>query len=475
MKSFTRFLPVTDHLYIFQLFEYETLDFLEWFLKNPLKRNLQRKHSLDFTPKVVMLLSISLVLITGLSILTAVFITSSVFTVFLSLLLFFILSQISPLFIITSQLILWPLENYRKQKVITAAKNKMQRLKNIRVVAIVGSFAKTSTKNMLYTLLWKDFRVVKTPKSFNTEIAIARTILSDLKDDTEIFIVEMDAYHPGEIKKLAELVNPDFGILTAIAPQHLERFGTMEQLARSQFEIASALKKSGTLFLNSTDQWTRELHHQYEIKKVFFGLSDKDDTEITGLKQTASGIEFLLRINHGIKKITLPIFGTHNAVNFAASAAVAFKLGVKMETIQKRGLKILPTPHRLEVRKSGHLTLIDNTYNTNPTVTNSSLKLLKDLPGPQKIIITPGLIELGKESDELNKQFAKALAKIADIVVIVGENSKQALRHGLAEVAYPSEKTHFVHSTQAGLNLIYKIAPKDAVLLIENDLPDQYF
>ncbi len=472
-KLFKTLFPLTDHLYIFQLLEYDNGDLAKWFFQYPFKRQLQRKHTLVLTSKALFLLLIAFFLLLFLSFASSL---TQFETVILIPLYFVMYSVFSPIFLIFANLLFSPIERYSRNKLIKLAQRKQKSLKNLKTVAIVGSFAKTSTKNMLYTLLWKDFYTVKTPKSYNTAVSIARSFVRDVKETTQIYIVEMDAYHPGEIKELCKILKPDLGIITAIGAQHLERFGSMEKLAKTQFELAQALPKDGILFLNADDEWTTALYPEYDgIKQVFFGKNEGRDVQVSDIKVLTNSTQFTLRIKNEKINIKLPLTGEHHAINFASAASIAYQLGLPLKTIQQRAEMVLPTEHRLEVKKTGHITIIDNSYNTNPTAARSSLKLLKETEGSEKIVITPGLVELGEQSDVENKLLGKEIAEVADMAIIVGEYAKDPIRSGLKEAEFPPEKTHFVKSTARALDLVYKNAKKDAVILIENDLPDQYF
>jgi UDP-N-acetylmuramoyl-tripeptide--D-alanyl-D-alanine ligase len=472
-KLINKLFPLADQLYIYQLFEYENADFIKWFFKYPFKRGLQRKHTLVWTSKAKILFLVACFLIIFFSFASSI----TQFKTLLFVPFFFLLySLFAPFFLVFSNLLFAPLGAYSKAKLIKSVRNKQSRLKDLKVVAIVGSYAKTSTKNMLYTLLWKDFYTVKTPKSYNTEVSIARSFLRDVKETTDIFIVEMDAYHPGEIKKLCSIIKPDLGIITAIGAQHLERFGSMETLAKTQFELAKAIPQNGLLFLNADDEWTNQLYPGYDgVKQVFFGRNEGKDIQATDIKVLTHSTEFTLRIKNDSIKIELPLAGENHAINFTAAAGIAYQLGVSLKTIQQRAALVLPTEHRLEVKKAGHITIIDNSYNTNPTAARASLKLLKSTPGSEKIVITPGLVELGEQSEVENTLLGEEIAKVADQVIVVGEFAKDSLNNGLKKAKFTREKIHFVSSTQHALNLVYSLAQKEAVILIENDLPDQYF
>ncbi|MDO8429155.1 MAG: UDP-N-acetylmuramoyl-tripeptide--D-alanyl-D-alanine ligase [Candidatus Daviesbacteria bacterium] len=500
LKILPKIFPLFDHLYILQSLEYDLIGFLKWWIKNPLARNLQRKHRLELTTKAKLLLFLSTLRLIGDVVVLSWLLTDSLLLTPITII---VLAFFSPIYLGLAQIILLPFDWYQKNKIIRAAEVKISTFKNLKKVAIVGSFAKTSTKEMLYTLLWKKYRVVKTPKSYNTQLSVARSVLSDLKDNTEIFLIEMDAYKEGEIDKLAKMVKPQLAVITSIAPQHLERFGSMEKLAKTQFEIAPNLPEDGTLFLNSEDEWSTKLAQSSKHKApastsrrrgeqsvITYGFNQDDNFCATDIKQSLEGLQFNLQLQflNVVKNqdlilapnsklpITLPLFGEHHIINFLAAASIAHTLGLTLEEIQQRALKILPTPHRLEIKKQGQLTIIDNSYNTNPVSSRAALKLLRDYPGKQKILITPGLVELGGEQHQVeNIKFAKSASQVADYIIIVGNNAREHLLKGLSEANYPKDKIHLAKTLNDGLSFLNTIAKPDAVVLLENDLPDQYF
>ncbi len=500
MKLLNQIFPLIDYLYIFQLLEYHSIDLLSWFFKYPFKRGLQRKQKIEYTSHIKALLLITFTLIGGLSLLLSAGFASFV-------LIYWFFNQFAPFFIVVAELLFKPLEIYQRERIVKSAINKRIKLNELVVIAIVGSYAKTSTKNMLYTLLWKDFNVVKTPKSYNTELSIARSILSDLKESTEVFICEMDAYHPREINRLCEIAKPNLGIITAIGPQHLERFGSIEKLAKTQFEIGDYLKSrlndeitnqsnkdskianSRLLFINQQDEWSNKLAGQFADQVAYFNndsnfVSDRKEYEdyqeftlhLAGIFPISKATNDKVGTNQTQLKIQLPLKGEHNAINFLAAASIAYSIGVPAKTIQARAPLIQPTDHRLEVRKMGNITILDNTYNANPQAANASLSLLNSYKNSQKILITPGFVELGKSHFKDHEEFGKSAAQVADDVIVVGENAKKPLIRGLEKGGLKKEQLHFAENTNQALNHIsYIVKDNDAVVLLENDLPDQYF
>ena len=455
--------PLIDHLYIFQLYEYQSIYLLKWFLRHPFKRRIQQKQHIEYTSHIKALLIITLGLMSFVS-----YFLSAGFASFCLFIIIFL--QISPLFIVVAELIFKPLEIYQRNKIVSRAIAKRKRLKDLQVIAIVGSYAKTSTKNMLYTLLWKDFKVVKTPKSYNTELSIARSMLADLKENTELFICEMDAYHTGEIDKLCQIAQPTHGVITAIGPQHLERFGSMDKLVSSQFEVASFVKK-GTLFLNQMDEHSAKEGAKLEQTVFFY---NNDSAFISDRVENEHGQTFTLHIRQSKIVIHLPVLGEHQAINFLAAAVIADYLGLPLKTIAQRAELITFTEHRLEVKTVGNLTILDNTYNANPKAAEASLHLLHSYKFRQKILVTPGFVELGKEHNKAHKEFAKSAAGVIDDIIIVGEHAKKPILQGLESAKFSKKNIHLADTTQKALEHISSISKENAVVLLENDLPDQY-
>lgn len=465
--------PVFDYLYIFQILEYRIVDFLKWWVKNFLKRDLQKKHQLEFTTKIIILAIIVNLAIITRSVYAPIQLLGYV-NVSFSLILFVLLHQLSPIIIIIAQILILPLELYQKQKIINLAKQKRDSLKNLKVVAITGSFGKTSIKEMLYTLLWKDFKLIKTPKSYNNPLSIAQTILEDVKDTTQVLIVEIGAYKQGEIARTVRWLKPQIGIVTGIAPQHLEKFGSLENIAKAKFELIEGLPKDGLAILNGEFSILKKLATRSACQVLFYGPAGSQ-VFATDIEINSGGTSFLLHTPKGHQLITIPLIGEHHVQNFLAAAAIALTLNLSLNQIKRRSSKLLPTPHRLEIKKQGSLTIIDNSYNTNPDSAKVSFKLLSELEGEEKIIITPGLIELGGETRQKNQNFAKQAAEVADQVIVVGEDFRNYLVEGLGQAKFPKEKIHLTQNTQEAIEKLAQIAKPNSVVLIENDLPDQYF
>ena len=452
--------------------EYNSWEFLKWFLKNPLKRNLQKKHHLYFSNKALAILVGTVILETIVAIILNIKPDHSAIFFILSLIL---LQPLTPFFLILADLFYKPLEIYLKNNILEDAKQKLENLPYLKIAAITGSFGKTSTKDILYTLLWKKYYVVKTPKSFNTRQGIAQTVLELVKENTDIFICEMGAYKKGEIKKICDFIKPDIGIVTAIAPQHLERFGSIESIVKAKFELPQSLKKDGIAILNSTYAQIKDNSSSVNAKVIFYG-SEGDPFYATNIKTNIEETSFTIHTPEGKTKINIPLVGEHHVANFLAASAVALQLGLTLSEIRERARLLLPTPHRMQIKKVGNMTFIDNSYNTNPKSAESSLNLLASFKKNRKIVITPGFVELGNEASRANQDFGNSIKCIADEVIIVGENAKKDLLEGMKAITpHPEDEVHFASSTKEAIQLAQRLTMGvETVVLLENDLPDQY-
>ncbi|KKR51569.1 MAG: UDP-N-acetylmuramoyl-tripeptide-D-alanyl-D-alanine ligase [Candidatus Levybacteria bacterium GW2011_GWC1_40_19] len=469
LKNLSKIFPFKDHLYVFQLMEYNSGSLLRWFMRNPWRRNIQKKHRLNWTVKARVILFVSLSFLLAEALLVAYLLKNVMYVIPI----FIILSQVFPVYLIVAKLLLMPLDTYKKNKIVSSAKKKIDRLENLKVVAITGSFGKTSTKDILYALLWKKYRVVKTPTSFNTKLGVSQTILEDIKENTDIFISEVGAYKRGEIAEIVRIIEPKIGIITALGPQHLERFGSLDNIVQAKFELIEGLDSRAMGILNKNYKELVSLANGAKCKMLFYGSSDSD-FRASDIKVTLNGTSFLISTPKGTTDMHIPLIGEHHVYNFLAAAAAALELGLSLDEVKDRATKLLPTPHRLEVTKNGKYTLIDNSFNSNLESARSSFRLFASLDAPRKIIITPGLVELGRIAEVVNKDFIAAASKVADEIIIVGQSNKNYLEDGLKEAKFAPKAVHFADSTQKALILANEIAKKGSLVLIENDLPDQY-
>jgi UDP-N-acetylmuramoyl-tripeptide--D-alanyl-D-alanine ligase len=362
---------------------------------------------------------------------------------------------------VTSRL-LAPYEFRHSQKFVDRAVARLARVQP-RVVAITGSYGKTSTKNHLADLLSADSGVVASPRSFNNRSGLSRAINENLADDSRIFIAEMGTYGPGEIGELCSWCPPEIAVVTALGPVHLERMKSIEAIEASKFEIT---ERARTVVLNIDDarlnKWTTRL----TTKRVRTAGSSNADASV---RVIVDGSQWVVSVD-GETVASLEQIAGVQPTNLACALACALELGLAPSAVPERLARVTPVPSRSNVvtAPSG-VVVIDDTFNANPASAAAALTLLASLAIPgRRVVVTPGLIELGDEQYVANTELARKVASMGATLVAVGRTNVVPMRVGfvrpLQRFDTRDDAVTWVRATlQSG----------DGVLYL-NDLPDHY-
>lgn len=367
---------------------------------------------------------------------------------------------------------------------ILLAKDKLKKHTNLLKIAITGSFAKTSIKNILSTVLSEKYNVLTTPKSYNTPMGIVITVREFLNNNHEVFIIEMGADKVGDIKFLCKLTKPNFGIISGVAKQHLQTFGSVENIVKTKYELAENLHGNNRFMVfNLDNEHTSKMFSKYSESKC--GVTLFDDMETLNnshvffaknavMNEEGSSFE-VFKNNELYLKLKTTLLGKHNILNILFAIAVAHKLGMSKKEIEVGVKKIKQIPHRMESKLlKNYALLIDNSYNANPVSVDCSLDVLSLMNRKNKTVITPGLIELKDESYTENYIFGKKIAFIADRLVIVNNINKKALFNGAIAGGMKKDQIVFFDCFSPKVFNYLNSLGKDDVVLIENDLPDYY-
>ena len=330
-----------------------------------------------------------------------------------------------------------PVERLIYHKFERQAKRKLKENPSLRIVGITGSYGKTSSKNILNDILNAKYNCLATPKSLNTFNGLMITINNQLSKFDDVFIAEMGAYVKGEINGLCKLVNPKYGIITSIGTAHLETFGSEQNIIDGKMELIEYLPSDGVGVLNKDDpkQKSYKIKKENHAKILWIGIDSKDvDVKAENIKCTNKGTVFDIVFKGDKKKYKFEtkLLGKHNVYNILASVALGYDFGLTIKELQNGVKMVQPVEHRLELKKLGNFYQIDDAYNSNPVGAKSALDVLKMMDG-KKVVVTPGMIELGKKEKELNKEFGKQIAEVADEVILVGEKRTQPIKEGLLE------------------------------------------
>ncbi len=368
----------------------------------------------------------------------------------------------------------YPLEEARNRRFVADAARILQDTPNLLRVGITGSYGKTSSKVLLGRVLSEGKYTLVTPDSYNTPMGITLTVRNMLKPIHQVFVAEMGARQTGDIKELCDIVQPQIGILTAIGPQHLETFKTLENVAATKFELIDSLPADGLAVLNMDDPQIAARAAGVRAACRTYGLDNPDvDYTARDIRFSPQGMEFVLVKRDGASQpMHTRMLGRHNVYNILAAAAVAEHLGLSLAAIARAVAQQPPVSHRLELKRAGGFTIIDDAFNANPAGSKAAVDVLAAMPAGRKLIITPGMVELGPEQERLNREFAKYCAEHLDYVVIVGQKQSGPLVEGLQNM--PADRWHVAADlNEASAFMRSWVRPGDYVLF-ENDLPDSY-
>ncbi|MGL4662087.1 MAG: Mur ligase family protein [Culicoidibacterales bacterium] len=367
-----------------------------------------------------------------------------------------------------------PVEKYVRNTFINDAKQIVNNHKNLNVIGITGSYGKTTTKHVVSTIMSEAFHTVMTPESYNTPMGITITIRKFLKPIHQVFVCEMGAYKKGEIQELVDIATPHIGILTSIGPQHLETFGTLDNVQRTKFELIEGLPKSGIGILNKDEPLIAAYEVKNNCKIVYYGIDRKDvEYGVKNIEYYEKGMNFTAIIEGEEYSMQTQLLGHHNLQNILAGIATAHQSGESIDAIIKGVSKLKAPPHRLEMKKQGLYTLIDDAFNANPVGSKMALNVLGQMPG-KKIVITPGMIDLGKEQIRLNVEYAEAMSEVADYVILVGKKQAEVLEQGLIKHGFPKEQYYIASDIHDALKKMNTVVEEGAFVLLANDLPDLY-
>ncbi len=325
-------------------------------------------------------------------------------------------------------------------------------------VGITGSCGKTSVKNMAYEMLSTKFKVIATPASYNTPAGIARTV-NELGADCDIFLAEMGARRKGDIAELCDIVRPTVGVVTAILPQHLQTFGSLQAIAEEKGVLLSRTQK-GVVGVSASSLAGKNT------------LVEGADFSVEALALTREGTSFTLRLPDGEIAVKTPLLGKHAAQDLALAAALCSLLGMTREEIALAIGQVKPVPHRLQLVEANGLHILDDSYNANVEGAKNAVDTLRLFEG-KKFVVTPGIVELGELEEEENAKLGASLVGL-DGVILVGETLVLSVRAGYLAAGGEEKKLTVVPTLERATELLKeRLSAGDSVLFL-NDLPDCY-
>ncbi|OHD10123.1 MAG: hypothetical protein A2Y34_01730 [Spirochaetes bacterium GWC1_27_15] len=449
----------------------------------------KNKKELVFTPRVIRLfftlIAILIIILSFIFWFTATpfdefTLSSWSFFKFNAFLLF--VSVIAPVMILVANIINIPIEKLIHTFYFVKAKSKIKKV-DLQKVGITGSYGKTSTKFFVATILSEKYKTLFTPSSFNTPMGISKVLNQENLSKYEYFVAEMGADHKGDIQVLCNLVNPNSGIITAIDIQHLETFGSLQNIIDTKLSLFANLSPNSIAIYNYDSEILRESIKKKDFSKLnlfTYSIIESNiksvDIVAKDIKHTRAGVEFDAILKTGESfHIATKLLGVHNVSNILAAILFCKLMGLSIDQIKNGIRKIMPVEHRLQLIDSGSGVLVlDDAFNSNLKGALEALRVLKEIDGNKKIVITPGIIELGEKEDEINFNFGKYISQFVDFAILVGKERTKKIKDGLLEKHFKEENIIIVNSLQESQLVLKEIVSIGDVILFENDLPDVF-
>jgi len=468
------FLTENEYLIIFFLICMMFIYTVSYFLDKRKRKTDQGKKPLVITKRINRLI-ITLGIIYIMPLLMW-FLNSDLHNV--AILVFSIVISLNFYIVFMANIINIPVEKIVFQHFERLAKNKLANMPNLKVVGITGSYGKTSSKNILNEILSIKYNSLATPKSLNTFYGLMITINNKLTKFDEVFVAEMGAYVRGEIHGLCELVNPKYGIITSIGTAHLGTFGSEENIQKGKMELIEYLPSDGVGILNRDDPKQVSYKLKNNCKVLWIGINNKDvDVYASNISCDNKGTTFDVKFKSEAKtyRFETKLLGAHNVYNILASLALGYELGINIKDLQTAVRRVKPVEHRLELKKLGNIYQIDDAYNSNPVGAKAALDVLGMMKGT-KVVVTPGMVELGEKEDYYNQIFGEQIASVADYAILVGKRKTKPIYDGLINKGFSEERIHILNDVRDAYPLVNKLKSgnKDIYALFENDLPDTY-
>jgi len=367
-----------------------------------------------------------------------------------------------------------PMEAAIRNRYLNEAKQILADHNDLIKIGITGSYGKTSTKNIMQAMISEAYNSLMTPASYNTPMGITRTIREMLKPIHKVFICEMGADHVGDITELMNFIHPSIGVVTTIGPQHLATFGSQENIIKEKMQMVELLPKDGLGILNYDNEFIRSYQVKNPVKTVTYGIYyENADYRAVDITYHRNGSRFTV-INNGEQiPFETRLLGEHNIQNILSAIAAARYLGVDWKVIQRAVKTMKQVEHRLEIKTINGRRFIDDAFNSNPSGSAMALNVLSTMP-PKRVVVTPGMIDLGKAQDEINREFGRKMKDRADVVILVGKTQTKPIYDGLAESGFDMEQVFVFDTVKEALAYVYMSTTGEDTILLENDLPDAF-
>lgn len=452
-----------------------------WFFSTPYYNEDRQKKPLVFTPRAIRLtipfviLALVIPVFSYLAALQDEMIQYDIYVLGVGMLAGDLLL---PLFVLIAGGLTWPIEQLIHNKFKRMARRKLESMPNLKVIAITGSYGKTTTKFLIRDLLKERFRVCATPASYNTPMGICKVINNDLEAGHQMLVLEMGARYEGNIQELCDIAQPDIAVVTTVGVAHLETFGSVQTIAKEKGTLVENVKPGGQAVLNVDNPYVQKMTDRTDLEYIKVGL-DTGEISASNIQYDEHGCRFIIsdKSREDIEKeeIHMPLLGTHNVANMLLAFGVGKALGLRFKTMAVAAQSVDPIEHRLELKRQNGLIVVDDAFNSNPVGAKNAIDTISKFDGRRKIVITPGMIELGDIQEKENRRFGEHMGRAKlDLIILVGREQTKPIYEGLQKTGFPEENIRVVSSLFKANDVMQDFTQEGDLVLYENDLPDSF-
>ena len=384
----------------------------------------------------------------------------------------------APLWVLLGAYAMTPVERSIQNGFKRQARATLDARHDLTVIGITGSYGKTSTKFIIAELLKQKYNVLATPSSYNTPMGICLVVNEKLKPDHQVLALEMGMRYRGDIEELCRIAPPDIGVVTTVGPAHLETMGSIENIAREKGDLIEHMRTGGPAILNIDNEHVAAMTERASGDVWRVSVHNNPDADITAhnIRYDASGASFTVRDDTGTEAtFQTQLLGEHNVLNILLAVAVGRSMGLRLRQMAHAIRRVEPVDHRLALRQDGPVTVIDDAFNSNPVGARNAVDILSQMDAERRVIVTPGMVELGEAQWEANKTFGEHIAQQGvDLAVLVGDEQTAAIQEGLRARQFPDDRLKVFPTLFDAQDFLKSYLRPGDVVLYENDLPDQY-
>ncbi len=383
----------------------------------------------------------------------------------------------APLLVLFTARCMIPVEWYVQEGYKRQAREKLSSLPGLVTIGITGSYGKTSVKFIVAEILKQRFHVLATPSSYNTPMGICLVVNNQLMPEHQVLVLEMGMRYRGDIQELCGIARPDLAIVTEVGPAHLETMGSIERIAEEKGDLVAGLGKNGIAVLNVDNPYVAAMEARAPGKVWKVSVEGHEGADITArhIQYSPEGAEFEVKDETGRRIVfRTRLLGRHNVLNILLGVAVGRQMGIRLRQIAHAVARLEPVEHRLQLIKKEDITVIDDAFNSNPVGARNAVEVLGAFKGGRRVIVTPGMVELGQRQVAENLEFGTHIADNVDLAVLIGAEQTAPIVEGLRQKQFSEAQLKVFSSFFEAQSFLEGYLKPGDVVLYENDLPDQY-